>query len=101
MVLKLSIRTSASPRWQRSHWGLRVTQDAYFSLLRHTKQLLLVTFCDKSAGSGVRFRTHGRQRTYDGRRRTEDGWTDRRGSRNSYLDGYLSLFKLKEKDVQD
>ena len=58
-VLKSSIRTSASPRQQRFNWGVRVTQDAYFSLLTHTKQLLLVTFCDKTAGSGVRFRTHG------------------------------------------
>ena len=30
--------------------GLRVTQNAYFSLLTHTKQLLLVTFCDMTAG---------------------------------------------------
>ena len=50
MVLKLSIRTSASPRQQRSDRGLRVTQDAYFSLLIHSKQLLLVTFCDTNAG---------------------------------------------------
>ena len=39
--------------------GLRVTKNAYFSLLTHTKQLLLVTFCDKTARSGVRFQTHG------------------------------------------
>ena len=45
-VLKFIIRTSASPRRQRSYWGLRVTKDAYFSLLTCTKQLLLVTFCD-------------------------------------------------------
>ena len=43
MVLNSSIRTSFSPRWQRSYWGLRVTRDAYFSLLTHNKQLLLVT----------------------------------------------------------
>ena len=55
MVLKLSIRTSASPRRQRSHWGLRVTQDAYFLLLTHTKQLLLVTVCDTLAGIEVSF----------------------------------------------
>ena len=55
MVLKLSIRTLASPWRQRSHWGLRVTKDAYFSLLTHTKQLLLVTFCDMLAGIEVRF----------------------------------------------
>ena len=71
MVLKLIIRTSASPRRQRSHLGLRMTQDAYFSHLTHTKQLLLVTFCDKTAGSGVRFQTH---RTWkDG---NADGLTD-------------------------
>ena len=55
MVLKLSIRTSAPPRRQWSHWGVRVTQDAYFSLLTHTKQLLLVTFYDKLAEIEVRF----------------------------------------------
>ena len=48
--LKSSIRTSALPRQQKSYWGLRVTQDAYFSLLTHTKQLLLVTLCDTTAG---------------------------------------------------
>ena len=37
MVLKLSIRTSASPRQQQSDWGLRVIQNAYFSLIAHTK----------------------------------------------------------------
>ena len=53
--------------------GLRESKNAYFSLLIHTKQLLLVTFCDKTAGSGVRLWTHGR--TADGRQRTE-GPTD-------------------------
>ena len=38
-----------------------------------------MTFCVKTAGSGVRFRTHGTQMT-------ENGWTDRHGSQNSYLD---------------
>ena len=84
MVLKLSIRTSASPRRQRSYWGVRVTQDAYFSLLIHAKRLLLVTFCDMTPGNQASFRTHART---DG---TTHGWTDRRGSRNSYLD-YLTL----------
>ena len=55
MVLKSSIRTLALPRRQQSKWGLRLTQNAYFSLIAHTKQLLLVTYCDKTAGSGVRF----------------------------------------------
>ena len=60
VVLKSSICTSALPRWQRSHWGLGVTQHSYFSLLTHTKQLLLVTFCEKTAGNGsVMGRTGG------------------------------------------
>ena len=58
--------TSASPQRQRSDWGLRVTQDAYFSLYSHIKQLLLVTFSARTNGGG--------------------GRTDRRRSRNSYLD---------------
>ena len=39
--------------------GLRVTQNAYFSLLTHTKKLLLVTFCDPTAETGASFRTDG------------------------------------------
>ena len=84
VVLKSSIRTSASPWRQRSHWGLRVTQDAYFSLLTHTKQLLLVAFCHATAGNGAKFRTH--ERTDGQTDRRTDGWTDRCGSWNSYLD---------------
>ena len=61
MVLELSIRTSASPRRQRSHLGLRMTQDAYFSLMTHTKQLLFMTFCCTTAGIEVSFRTDGRR----------------------------------------
>ena len=57
MVLKLNIRTSASPWRQRSDWGLSVTLNAYFSLMTHTKQLLLVTFCYTTAGIGDNFRT--------------------------------------------
>ena len=68
MVLKSSIRTSASPRRQQSHWGLRVTQDV--SLLIHTKQLLLVIFCDMLAGIEVSFWVDGRT---NGRK---DGQTD-------------------------
>ena len=49
--------------------GLRVTQNAYFSLLTHTKKLLLVTFCYTPAGIGASFRTHG----------TTDGQTDMKG----------------------
>ena len=46
-------------------------------LLTHTEQLLLVTFCDTTAENGAIFRIH---------RRTDGGRTDKRGSRNSYLD---------------
>ena len=67
MVLKLNIHTSALPRRQRSDWGLRVTQDAYFSLLSHTKQLLLVTFSDITAGIEASFWTDAR---------TAEGQTD-------------------------
>ena len=40
--------------------SLRVTQNAYFSLMTHTKQLLLVTFCHATAGNGASFWTHER-----------------------------------------
>ena len=52
--------------------GLRVTQNAYFSLLTLTKKLLLATFCHPTAETGVNFRTHGRTDA----RRTEEGQTD-------------------------
>ena len=39
--------------------GMRVTQNAYFSLITYTKQLLLVTFCYTTAGIEVSFRTDG------------------------------------------
>ena len=55
-----------------------MTQDAYFSLLTHNKQLLLVTFCDTLEGIEVSFRRDGNT---DG-----TGWIDKRGSLNSYLD---------------
>ena len=53
--------------------GLSVTQNAYFSLLTHTKKLLLVTFCDPTAETGVSFRTH--KRNGNG---TETDWTRNR-----------------------
>ena len=43
-----------------------VTKNAYFSLLTHTKQLLLVIFWDKNAGIGS---VSGRDR------RKDDVWT--------------------------
>ena len=67
------MRTFALPWWQWSDLGLRMTQNAYFLLVTHTKQLLLVTFCDLTAGTGVSFRTHARRTDGGGR-------TDRRGS---------------------
>ena len=63
--------------------GLRVTQNAYFSLITHTKQLLLVTFSDTTAGIGASFRTDTRRTDGSG------GRTDGRGSRNSHLDGLI------------
>ena len=62
--------------------GLREAKIAYFSLLTHIKQLLLVTFCDQTTESGVSFRTHGMTNG----RTNGTGWTDKRGSQNSYLD---------------
>ena len=53
---------------------LRVTNNAYLSLLAHTEQLLLVTFCDLTARIGVSFWTHGR--TADGGRTEAEGQTD-------------------------
>ena len=78
MVLKSKIRTLASPRRQGSDLGLKVTQNAYFSLMANTKHLLLVTICCTTADIEVSFRTDG-GRTEDGGRRT-DGRTDGRGS---------------------
>ena len=100
MVLKLSISTSASLWRQQSDRGLRVTQNAYSSLITHTKQLLLVTFSDTTAGIGASFRTDAQT---DGRRthgrRTDGGRTDRRGSRNSYLDVKLGQIGGKKAKV--
>ena len=62
--------------------GQRVTKDAYFSLLTRTKKLSLVTFCGTLTGIEVSFWADGTGRTIG---RT-DRWTDKRGSRNSYLD---------------
>ena len=41
-------------------WDLRLTQNAYFTLL-HIKQLLLVISCDTAAGIGASFWTHERK----------------------------------------
>ena len=76
------IRSSVSPGLMDQR-GLRVTHIKYFSLLTHTKQLLLVTFCDKSAGIWVSFLTHG---NIERQKINLEGWTDRREGWNSYLD---------------
>ena len=73
MVLKLSIRIFASPWQQRFHWGLRVTQDAYFSLMTHTKLHLLVTFF-KPLQERASFRTADGQQTDGGQ--NAEGQTD-------------------------
>ena len=93
VVWKSSVRTSASVWQEQSNWGVRLTQDAYLSLWTHTKQLLLVTFCHTNTGNGANFRTHG-WRT-DGRM-AEDGRTDRRGSRNSYLNVFFKIYKYSK-----
>ena len=46
-----------------------------------------MTFCDATAGSGASFQTDGNGRT----NRQTNGWTDRRGIRNSYLDSNIHL----------
>ena len=56
--------------------GLRVTHNAYFSLLTHTKKLLLVTFCDLTAKTGVSFWTHGTDRMDGTEWNGTDGQTD-------------------------
>ena len=54
--------------------GLRVTQTTYFSLLTHTKQLSLVTFCETTAGIGKKRKCDGRTDVHtDGR---TEGQTD-------------------------
>ena len=74
MVSKSNVRTLAPPWWQQSVWGLRVTQNAYFLLMTHTKQLLLVTFCYTTAGIRASFWTHART---DGRTHARmEGQTD-------------------------
>ena len=63
-------------------WGLGVTQNEYFSLSTHINQLLLVVFCDMTAGIGPSFWTHERTEKQKNRQ-TDNGWTNRRAS---YLD---------------
>ena len=55
--------------------GLRLTNNAYFSLFSHTKTLLLVPFCDTTAETDVSVRTHGRMERTE-RNGRKDGQTD-------------------------
>ena len=70
-----NIHSSALPCLMEQR-GLKVTRNAYFSLWTHTKHLLSVIFCNMTAGIWASFQTH----------RWNNGWTDRRGAWNSYLD---------------
>ena len=56
--------------------GLKVTQNAYFSFLTHTKQLLLVTFCDTTAGNRASFGTHKQTNVRTNNQTEPDGQTD-------------------------
>ena len=49
-----------------------MTQHAYFSLMTHTKQPLLVKVCDNTAGNGASFRTHA----WTEEEEEEEGQTD-------------------------
>ena len=62
------------------------TSIVYLLLLTHTKQLLLVTLCVKTVGSGDRFRTHGKRNTEAGRWNTEQRtWMDRQTWKSKQL----------------
>ena len=62
---------------------MRVAQNEYFSLLTHTKQLLLVTFCDTAAGIG--------NSEMGSDAITNAIWMDRREGWNSYVDGKIAM----------
>ena len=53
---------------------LRVNQNAYFSLLTYTKQLLLMILCNLTAGIGASFQTHTFGRTEE--EEEDEGQTD-------------------------
>ena len=73
--------------------GLRVTQNVYFVLLPHTKKLLLLTYCNMTAKTGVSFSFQ----THIGGNTHTDGWTDRHDSRNSDVQSpNLNMVRLDE-----
>ena len=57
--------------------GLRMTQHAYFLLMKHTKQLLLVTYCDTTAETDVSVQKHGRTERNERTNERTERWTDR------------------------
>ena len=73
---------------------MQVTQNAYFSLFTHPKQLLLATFCDLTAG------IEKKDRTGQDRKPMTDATvrTDRYEDWNSYVDTYAA-FKTTFVDV--
>ena len=62
--------------------GMRVTKNAYFSLLTHAKQLLLVKFFDTTAGIRASFWTHE--------------WMDRQTWKLIYFFRFLDLVESSE-----
>ena len=63
------------------HSGLRMTQNTYFSLLTHTKQFLLMTFWDTTAGNAANFRIQT-----DG-----ENWMDSQIDMEVEIDKYLKI----------
>ena len=70
--------------------GLVVTKNAYFSLLTHTKQLLLVTLYDMTAGIGI-------SKKWD---LAATVWTNRGEGLDSYVDIFFFI-TLKLYDCVD
>ena len=73
---------------------LTLQEIRYFPSKEHTKQLLSVNFCDTTALQELKLvfgHTDGRWTTDD---RQTDGRTDRRWSRNSYLDTVVAIEKF-------
>ena len=61
------MKPSSAPPYLMDHRNLWVTQKAYFSLLTHTKQLLLLLLYDTTARIEYSFWIHGRnyEQTYE------------------------------------
>ena len=76
-----------------------MTQDTHFSLITHTKQLLLVIFCCTTAGIGASFWTHGQT---DGRTAEEaaaaEGQTDVEVEIVIQIKKFLTLYSGRHSD---